>query len=62
MKKIILLIMALVWLSSLIVLILALTNLLENNPFENYKLLIGIGFLAITGIFRAIYNKIIKIE
>lgn len=55
--KIIRILFFLIWLGTLIVLILTLTGLWANNPLENYKLLIGIAFIAITGVLKALFFK-----
>lgn len=60
MKKIFILIIALLWISSLVLLIIALTNIVPNNPFKEYRLVIGIGFMAITGFLGKGYNALIK--
>jgi hypothetical protein len=62
MKKTILIILVLTWISSLIVLTIALTDLVSNNPFKDYKLIIGFGFIAITGFIRKAYQKLLKTE
>jgi hypothetical protein len=51
---------SLIWICSLIILIVALTNILPNNPFKDYRLVIGIGFLCITGLIKIIYNRLYK--
>ena len=60
MKKIFILIIALLWISSLVLLIIALTNIVPNNPFKEYRLVIGIGFMAITRFLGKGYNALIK--
>lgn len=62
MKKITLIILALIWVSSLIILIVALTNLFTNNPFKEYRFIIGIGFLAITGFIGKAYQQLFKVK
>ncbi len=62
MKKITLIALAIIWILSLTVLIIALTDLFPDNIFRNYRLVAGIGFLAITGIIRIAYKKLIKTE
>jgi hypothetical protein len=60
MKKIALITLALIWISSLIILIIALTDLYPNNPFKEYRLSVGIGFIAITGFLKIAYKQIFK--
>jgi hypothetical protein len=51
---------ALIWISSLIVLIFALTAILQNNPFKQYQSIIGIGFISITGLLGSLYRRVIN--
>ncbi|TXF79281.1 hypothetical protein [Chryseobacterium sp.] len=60
MKKITLIALAIIWILSLAVLIIALTNLFPDNIFKNYRLIAGIGFVAITGFIRTAYKNLIK--
>lgn len=60
MNKITLIILALVWVSALIILIISLTNLYPNNVFNEHRLTLGIAFIATTGFLKAIYNSVIK--
>ncbi len=62
MKKITLIILALVWISSLIILIVALTDIFPDNPFKEYRLIVGIGFIVITGFIRIAYRQLLKIN
>jgi hypothetical protein len=57
MKKAILIVLALIWIASLIILIIALTDLVKVNPFKNYRWIIGIGFLTISGFIRKAYQN-----
>jgi len=41
-----------IWITSLFILIIALTNVWPNNPFADYKLVVGLFFLMITGLLR----------
>ena len=61
MKKTIMIFLALIWISSLIILIIALTDLVPNNPFKDYRLIVGIVFLAMTGFIGMAYRKLLKI-
>ena len=58
MKKIPFIILALIWILSLVILIIALTDLFPNNIFVNYRMLVGIVFIAITGFIRIAYRKL----
>lgn len=58
MKRIALIIIALVWISALIILIISLTNLYPNNIFKQYRSIVGIAFITITGLLKLIYNSV----
>tara|TARA_B100000780_G_C21114497_1_gene450754 strand:- start:654 stop:851 length:198 start_codon:yes stop_codon:yes gene_type:complete len=60
MKKTTLIIIGLVWIFALIILIISLTNLYPNNIFKEYRLIIGIAFITITGFLKLIYNSAIN--
>ena len=62
MKKITLVALTIIWIFSLTILIIALTDLFHDNIFQNYKLVVGIAFLTITGFIRIAYKKLIKTE
>jgi hypothetical protein len=62
MKKATLIIIGLVWILALIILIISLTDLFQNNIFGEYRLIIGIAFIAITGFLKPIYNSVINIK
>jgi len=49
-----------IWIGSLIILIIALTNLIPDNSFKEYRLIIGIGFLCISGFIGIAYRKLIS--
>ena len=59
MKKIILISLALIWIVSLSILVIALTDLIPNNIFKEDKFIIGIGFISITGFIKIAYNRLI---
>jgi hypothetical protein len=61
MKKITLILIALIWISSLIILIVALADLIPNHPFKEFRLIIGMGFIAITGLSGLVYRKLLNI-
>lgn len=62
MKKTILIVLALIWILSLIILIIALTDLVPNNPFKDYRLIVGIIFLAMTGFIGMAYRRLLRTE
>ncbi|MBA4411309.1 MAG: hypothetical protein Q8S54_14720 [Bacteroidota bacterium] len=49
-----------IWIFSLIILIVALTDLIPNNSLKEYRFFIGIGFLTISGFIRQAYKRYIK--
>jgi hypothetical protein len=49
-----------VWIACLIILIIALTNLVPDNSLKEYRLIIGIGFLCISGFIGICYKKLKK--
>ena len=51
-----------IWLISLSILIIALTDIWPNNMFNNYKLIIGLIFFITTGLLKYSYNKVYKSE
>lgn len=57
MKKSILILLALVWIAALIILIIALTNQHPDHPFVEYRTIIGITFIALTGFIRIAYTR-----
>lgn len=60
MKKIALIIFALVWIASLVILIIALTNLYPDSIFREYRSSVGIAFITITGLLKLLYNAVNK--
>jgi hypothetical protein len=58
MKKMLLVSIAFIWIGSLIILIIALTDLYPNIMFQEYRLVIVFAFISITGLLRIIVNKI----
>ena len=60
MKRITIIILALIWISSLIILIIALTDIVPNNPFKDYRLIVGIAFLVLSSFIRIAYQKLVK--
>ncbi|RAJ26693.1 hypothetical protein LX77_00948 [Gelidibacter algens] len=60
MKKIILIIIALVWISALIILIISLTDIYPNTIFKEHRSVVGIGFIVVSGLLKLIYNSFIN--
>lgn len=61
MKKAILISLALIWIISLSILVIALTDLIPNNIFKEYKFIIVIGFITINWSqikFKSFYFKV----
>jgi hypothetical protein len=58
MKKIFWIIAPIILIVILIILVIALTNNSVGNPFKEFKLIIGIGFLVICGFTGIIYRKL----
>ena len=46
----------LIWIAALIILIKAITDSSPENSLKQYQLLIGIGFIALTGFLRRVYK------
>jgi hypothetical protein len=61
-KKLSLIFIVMVWISGLIILIITLTDLFQNSFFKEYKLVVGIGFIALTGFTRIAYQRLTKNE
>jgi len=61
MKRTVLIVLALIWILSLIILIIALIDLVPNNSVKDYRLIVGIIFLAMTGFIKIAYRKLLKI-
>lgn len=57
-EKIALTFLVLIWISCLIILIIALTDLIPDNIFTEYRLVVGICFIAITGLIKVAYGKL----
>jgi len=60
MKKIALVFLVLIWISFLIILIIALTDLIPDNVSKEYRLVVGISFIAVTGFIKIVYGKLTK--
>jgi len=48
------------WFGSLIVLIIALTDILPGNFLIPYRLIIGLAFISFSAFIRIAYRKLIK--
>ena len=59
MKKTTLIVSALIWIVFLLILISALTDVFPDNIFQNYKLVVGFGFITVTGLIRMANKKLI---
>ena len=47
----------LAWIANLVILIIALTDVVPNNPFKQYGFVIGLGLVTITGLMRVEYRR-----
>jgi hypothetical protein len=59
MKKTTLIVSALIWIVFLLILISALTDVFPDNIFQNYRLVVGFGFITVTGLIRMANKKLI---
>jgi hypothetical protein len=59
MKKTRLIVSAIIWMIFLVILISALTDVFPDNIFQNYKLVVGFGFITVTGLIRMVNKKLI---
>lgn len=60
MKKIFWIAAPVIWVFTLLILTIALTNSTPGNVLAQNKLVIGLGFLSISGIIGIIYRRYIK--
>lgn len=60
MKKLTLIVIALIWVLSLIVLLVSLTDLYPINLFVENRFVIVILFISIAGALKPIYNSVIN--
>ena len=60
MKKMLLILIVLVWILSLAILIMSLTNLYPVTVLKENRFIIGIIFITTTGFLKQIYNSITK--
>ncbi len=57
MRNIVLIVLVLIWILCLIILIVGLTNLVPNSIFKDYRLVVGIGFIFVSGLLKTIWSK-----
>ncbi len=57
MNKLLWTILILLWSVVLIILIFALTDIGPDHPFTDYKFIIGIALITITGFMRILYKR-----
>lgn len=57
MKKLTKVVLVIIWTLSLAFLVIALTDIYPDNIFKDYKLLVGIGFIMITGLISVAFKK-----
>jgi hypothetical protein len=60
MKKLFWILALLIWISSLILLIIAVTNLIPDNSLKEYRLVFGLTFICISGFIGFAYKKLYK--
>ena len=60
MKKFTLITLAIIWILSLTFLIIVLTGLFPGNIFNNYRLVVGFGFIAMSGFIGMAYRRLLK--
>jgi hypothetical protein len=60
MKKIFWITAPIVWVFSLIIMTIALTNKNTGNVLVQNRLVVGLGFIVISGIIREIYRRYIN--
>jgi len=58
MNKSILILLVLVWIVALVVLIVALTNQHPDNPFIEHRIIVGIGFIVLSGLIRIVFKRL----
>jgi len=60
MKKIIIILLALIWVSSLIILIIALIGSNPNNHLIEYRFIVGIGIIVLSSFIGTAYRQLFK--
>jgi hypothetical protein len=58
MKKASLIGIVFIWLACLSVLIVTFLDIYPNNPLSSYRYIVGIGFIAISGLLKFAYARI----
>lgn len=57
MNKLLWTVLIMIWSAAFIILIFALTHIEPDYPFSNYKFIIVVGFITITGFMRLLYSR-----
>ncbi len=60
MKKTFWIISAVIWICSISLLVISLTNLLPDNRLQGYKILLGLIFILISGLIGIGYRTLYK--
>lgn len=60
MKKIALISLVTIWIIALIILIISLTDVLPDNPLKDFRLVTGLGFIAVSGFITLLWKRIAK--
>jgi hypothetical protein len=60
MKKTFWIVASLILITGLILLIIAFANTSSMNPFREYRLIIGLGFICAAGFTAIVYRKLYK--
>ena len=61
MRKAILLSIIAIWIASFVLLVIALTDLVPDNPLKEYSFTIGIGFITVSYLVKLVYRKFTSI-
>lgn len=62
MKKLFWILAPVICIGSLIILVIALTNISPENPLREYRILVGLAFLSLNGIIIRAYKELYKGE
>jgi hypothetical protein len=49
-----------IWIIALIILIISLTDMLPDNPLKEFRLVTGLGFIAVSGFITLLWKRIAK--
>jgi hypothetical protein len=60
MKKIALISLVTIWIIALLILIISLTDVLPEIHLKEFRLVTGLGFIAVSGFIRLLWNRIVK--